>query len=154
VAEITITDPEWADIDALLADIRPVDWFELTAVIGELDPRTEIARVLLKSDWAGVVKIDGKVALIGGVIPLSDLGGTGCPWLLGTRVVDRHPGALMRLARGYIPMVRERYPMLKNAVSTRNKAAIRWLQRIGFTMQPPAPYGHRGDPFHLFTMGD
>ncbi len=153
MADLTLAPPTEQDVAELLANIRPIDLFEMRAVIGNADPETTIWSALQGCDWPTTVRApDGALMLLGGLRPISLLNGIGCPWLLGTPAVERHPGALMRLARRYLPVIRARYPTLVNYVSADNKTTIRWLTRLGFDIRPERPYGPTGAPFHPFVM--
>lgn len=54
--------------------------------------------------------------------------------------------------RKYLSSLLERYDMLFNYVDARHTASIRWLRRLGFSMEPAAPFGVDGVPFHRFEM--
>ncbi|WP_421707117.1 hypothetical protein [Algihabitans sp.] len=45
-----------------------------------------------------------------------------------------------------------RYDHLENWVDARNARSIRWLRWLGFTLEPAAPYGRFGRPFHRFWI--
>ncbi len=94
----------------------------------------------------------GELAALFGVAPLSLLDGIGSPWVLGTELLDRLPGALTRSARHYLARMLRTYPVLLNHVDARNAASIRWLRRVGFAVHAPVPFGLHGLPFHPFEM--
>lgn len=100
--------------------------------------------------WAGTV--DGAVACIFGVGPLSLLGGEGCPWLLGSDLVERNAFGFARRNRAVVARWLRTYPVLRNYVDARNGQAIRWLGWLGFTLMPPVPYGVSRLPFHPFEL--
>lgn len=79
--------------------------------------------------------------------------GVGSPWLLGTDEVAEYPRALTRIAKRHIAIMRATYPVLLNYVDERNADSVGWLRLLGFTVDPPTPYGIEGRPFHRFTMG-
>lgn len=153
MVEVTVVATEDWHIAALVADMREADIDEVTASVGG-----DLGRIVRASVDASVgprtALIDGEVACIFGVAPLGGmLGSTGAPWMLGTRLLDRHPGALMRHCRRYVAEMLALYPRLINFVDARNVRSIRWLKRLGFTFHPAAPYGVAGLPFHRFEMG-
>lgn len=153
MADITIRPPQRHDIDALVADLRPPDRQELEAT-HEGDLHDAVRRALCVSGqhrWA--VDVNGRLALLGGVAPVSLLNGIGSPWLLGTTELDRVPGALTRLCVRYRDISLGLYPELINYVDARNVKSIRWLKRLGFTVdEQPVPYGPNGMPFHRFKL--
>lgn len=151
MAEVVFRPVEPDDIDVLFANLRASDRAECEAY-GDYDIREGIrasaARSLLC--WAGV--IDGKLAGIMGVAPVSVLNGVGSPWMLGTPVLDAHHRVLVRESARYIPRMLAAFPHLANRVHAKNTSSVRWLRRLGFTLHPPTPYGARGELFHLFEM--
>jgi hypothetical protein len=101
--------------------------------------------------WAGVV--DGVVMCIFGVTPLSLVTGCGVPWMLGATGLERYAMAFLRRNRRYVAEMLATFPRLENWVDARNGASIRWLRWLGFTLEPAAPWGAFGLPFHRFSMG-
>lgn len=92
------------------------------------------------------------VALLG-VIPQSSLlGERGVPWMIGSDRAPLHRRALIAAAPAYIGEMLAAYSHLLNFVHADNHAAVRWLRRVGFTVQAAAPYGPRGAMFHRFEM--
>ena len=100
--------------------------------------------------WAGTV--DGEVACIFGVGPLSLLGGEGAPWLLGADLIERNAFAFARRNRAMVTRWQRTYPVLRNYVDARNRQAIRWLGWLGFSLLPPVPFGVGRLPFHPFEL--
>ncbi|MBX3503328.1 MAG: hypothetical protein KF889_28120 [Alphaproteobacteria bacterium] len=129
--------------------MRAADIREIEAAIG-VAPLPALLLSLARSTeaWAGTV--DGEVACVFGVGPLSLLGGEGCPWLLGSDLVERNAVAFARRNRAMVARWLRTYRVLRNHVDARNSQAIRWLRWLGFTIGPPAPYGVARLPFHPF----
>lgn len=154
MAEVTVVATEDWHIVALVVDMREADIDEVTAATGGRDLGSIVRASVAASVGPRTALIDGEVACIFGVAPLGGmLGRTGAPWMLGTHLLDRHPGALMRHCRRYVADMLALYPRLVNFVDARNVRSIRWLKRLGFTFHPAAPYGEAGLPFHRFEMG-
>lgn len=140
------------DAEALLANLRPADRDECDALVGPGQERVALAKSIADSLIVWVFTIDEQVAGIGGVTPISLLGGQGMPWMLGTSAIDRHPGAFIRLNRPYIARMLALCPHLVNVVDARNVRSIAWLKKMGFTVLPAQPMGVAGLPFHPFFM--
>lgn len=143
------------DIAHIAANLRDADRREIAASRGpEVQPADAIANTVLRSShvWIAVAG-DGEPIAIFGVAPISMIDGIGSPWMLSTERVYEHPRALVTEARRYLSAMRETYPTLYNFVDARNDKSIRWLKRLGFALQPAAPYGPAGVPFHRFEMG-
>jgi hypothetical protein len=140
-------------VPALLADMRPLDWQEATASAGP-DIATTVANSVRLSHNPWVVFDDeGALLAIFGVAPYNLMSDTGAPWLLGTRKLDRHSKTLTTVSRRYLAEMQEFFPKLVNYVDVRNTPSIRWLKRVGFAIDAPAPHGVKGEPFHRFHMG-
>lgn len=141
------------DIPELVWRMRPLDQDEMRASSGS-DFEGALRRSLAVSDDpVSLRQTDGRLVALFGVAPHSLLSETAYPWLIGTKLMRANAGPVLRYARGYIEFARERYPRLVNYVDARNGPSIRWLRRIGFTIDPPAPHGVMGLPFHRFHLG-
>lgn len=148
---VEVVQPTAAHVEELAANLRDADRWELMAA-GHTDHRKAIADSLTLSTHAAAALIEGRVAAIFGLAPLSLLTGVGAPWLLGTDLVTQHRRALMRLAPAYIGAMLRAYPHLVNLVHADNEFAVRWLRRAGFTFHPAHPHPATGALFHRFEM--
>lgn len=142
--------PRDGDIEAMLPHIREADRQEVWAA-GKLTPEIALRRGLAASDRAFTGVIDGEIVAMFGVTPGSILGGVGVPWMLGTEAIERHAVAFIRQSRPALWMMHARYDYLINFVDDRNKAAIRWLQWLGFHVEQPVPMGPFRVPFRRFS---
>lgn len=151
MAEVLIRATEPGDVARLFANLRASDLAECQAY-GKPDILAGIessaARSLLC--WTGLV--DGELAAILGVAPLSIVNGIGSPWMLGTPVLDAHQRVLVRKTPEYIARMLKAFPHLVNFVHAKNTTSVRWLRRLGFSLSEPAPFGPLGEPFHRFEM--
>lgn len=95
---------------------------------------------------------DGQVVCMFGVGASTVLSLTGVPWLLATKELEKHARVFLRRNKQGLLEMSEGYTFLRNYVDVRNRAAIRWLGWLGFTILPPEPYGMEGLPFHPFEM--
>jgi hypothetical protein len=139
------------DMEVLLANLRQADYDEVLASAGNVE------RTVLESPghsvWSLAFLVNGELACVIGLAPLDGLlGRRAAPWMMGTDVLDRHPGALMKVCPRYIAGMLSTYPHLLNFVDARNTRSVRWLKRLGFTLFPAVPYGAAQLPFHLFEM--
>jgi hypothetical protein len=91
------------------------------------------------------------IALFGIAVPtlLSD---QGIPWLLGSDRLSRRGCSLIKVARRYLEWVTRAYPVLVNFVDARNGASIRLIERLGFTLGEPEPFGRAGLAFRRFEL--
>lgn len=139
------------DAEELAPRLRQADLDEIEAASGR-DPLTVLRMSVSMSTHSWAVEIDDKISVLMGVCPLSMVGGTGVPWLLGSPAIERNAGAFIKQTLVYIPLMLEAYPHLFNLVDARNSKAIRWLKRAGFTLYDPIAHGPSNLPFHPFEM--
>lgn len=148
--EITVATRD--DVEALVPDLRPADVDEIRAASG-LAPGTALRRSFALSTHVWAAREDqAAVIALWGVGPLSLSAGMGCPWLLASAAIDRRARQIVRLSRPLLAVMRTAYPHLENYVDARNRRAVRWLAWLGFVIEPPAPWGVEGRPFHRFWM--
>jgi len=140
------------DVDYLLGHMREADRREITSAAGD-DHREIVETSIAHSPFCWAAELDGRLISVWGFVPATLIGDTAIPWMLGTDDISLIPGALTRIARGHIALVRETYPLLVNYVDVRNTASWRWLKRLGFTLRPPIAFGREGLPFYRFDMG-
>lgn len=138
------------DVEHVAAHMRTADADEVRA--GGHDPLQALERSVRVSDHVVVATVAGVPAAIFGVMPVSLLGGEGCPWMLGTDAVPLHRRAVMRIARAYIRHMLQVYPVLANHVHAANTTSVHWLARLGFEIKPAVPMGPFGEMFHPFEM--
>lgn len=139
------------DADSLGPRLRLCDIMEIEASSDET-PTEIIRRSIAASPQCWTVCHEDRPVFVIGCAALPN-DPRGCPWLLATDEVYRFPGALTRLTKGYVAEMMARWPGLLNFVDERNVASVRWLARIGFTVEEPIPAGRRGELFHPFHMG-
>lgn len=151
VADVLIRPSAPGDAEHLAANLRPADLAECLAY-GRPDIAADIASSVRRSMlcWTGFV--NGELAAIMGVAPVSTLGGIGSPWMLGTPVLDQHARVLVRASAQYIPRMLSAFPHLQNFVHAENTTSVRWLKRLGFTLHEAVPFGAPGEMFHPFEM--
>jgi hypothetical protein len=137
--------------DARALEMRRADREEVEALTGR-DPREVLVESVERSAmaWAGLA--DGQLVCLFGVVPLSLVGITGVPWLLGSDAVCSYSRQFLRRNKAFVGEMLREYPRLVNVVDARNDVSIRWLQWLGFKMGKPQPMGARGLPFIPFGM--
>lgn len=151
MAEVSIvTGATAADIDELVANLRAQDRAECLAA-GVTDIREAIADGVANSLLCWTGKVDGRVACILGVRPVTFLGETGIPWMLGTPLVAANARVFIKNSRPYIAQMLRAYPHLMNYVHAPNHQAIAWLKRMGFAIGPLVQ-ANTGEMFHPFEM--
>lgn len=145
--------PDDDGLEFIAANMRPADAEEVYATSGQRDLLAALHRcVAASSSAAMVISAYGVPMAVGGVSTLSVIYNTGSPWLLATPEMDRHARALIRYGRAYTASMLGQYERLENHVDVRNRKSVAWLQRLGYRMEAPAPYGAFGLPFHKFSI--
>jgi hypothetical protein len=137
--------------DALALVLRQADREEVEALTGR-DAREALVESDVRSAaaWAGLA--NGELVCRFGVVPVSLVGVTGIPWLLGSDAVTRYGRPFLRRNRAYLREMLREFPVLRNVVDARNTVSIRWLEWLGFTLGTPQPMGVCGLPFIPFEM--
>ena len=148
---VEIRDTTVHDVAVLSTRMRASDRREVAAY-GHTDVMRAVTRSVANSVLCWSAVVDGELAAILGVAPLSVMGGIGSPWMLGTDVLTRNSRVLVRTTPEYIGRMLVAFPHLLNFVHAENTTSVRWLRRLGFTLHPAAPFGERGAPFHKFEM--
>jgi hypothetical protein len=137
--------------DALTLEMRRADRDEVEAMSGR-NPREALVESVENSAkaWAGLA--DGQLVCLFGVVPLTLIGITGVPWLLGSNEVCAFSRQFLRRNKAYVTEMLADYPVLRNVVDQRNTVSIRWLRWLGFRMGQPAIMGVAKVPFIPFEM--
>lgn len=137
------------DAFALAPRLRAADRAELEAQ-GHLDMDVVLAESIAVSTPPLAFEVAGEVHALFGCAPGP---GYGIPWLLGSEALFSvsNQKALLALPFEHVPQWLDQYGVLLNMVHTENDKSIRWLKRIGFTIEPAVQI-EGGAFFHPFTM--
>lgn len=76
----------------------------------------------------------------------------GAIWLMGTDLVKRHPVFFFKGCQRFVELSLEHYHRLENYVDARHHRAIKLMTKLGFTVEPPTPFGMDQLPFHRFWI--
>lgn len=150
----TIRDATIDDMETLLQNMREADKEEVR-VFG-----ADIMKILrmsyLGSMMCKAVEHEDGLLCIYGVASIDLSAGIGCPWMLGTKLLEsKHKKAILSMSSQCLESVQSLFPNgLKNFVDSRNRKAIRWLKWMGFRFDEPVPIGSGSVPFYPFSMGD
>lgn len=151
-AEVVIRPATEADARALAAMPRLDDARECAAIAG-MSILDGALFSLSISDEAVTALAGGQVICMFGVGHECPLSGIRAPWLLGTRLVDKHAGQFLRTSRPMFKAMQWRYPALANYVDARAARTIRWLSWLGFTIGAAEPMGVASRAFRRFSAG-
>jgi hypothetical protein len=98
--------------------------------------------------WAGICG-EGIIAVGGAAasgVPGVNLG---VVWLLSSRLAETHKVSFCRYTRELFGRLKGRYDALMCFTDAEYARALRWLEWLGFTTEPPEPLGSRGRLFCL-----
>lgn len=128
------------------------EWFLLTGLYA---PGALISAFMRESVflWTAL-DATGEPLVIAGVTAESLLDDRGVPWMICAEGVTRYRVPLIRHSHRFVREIRACFPVLLNYVHADNALAIGWLQRLGFAIDEPEPYGKFGAPFRRFVMGE
>jgi hypothetical protein len=140
---------EW-HADVIAENVRPADKAELWAT-AHSTPAQVMAMGMKYSEWSMTGLADGVPVCMFGVYRDSFLIDVGTPWMVGSRLLDRHAKTFIQHCRPALLEMQRGYDRLENYVDARNVRSINWLRRMGFTVEEQAePYGFDKLPFHKF----
>lgn len=147
---IEFVKPRHADISHVLGNLRRADIEEAEATLALPAPRALLltmqqSRIVL----AGVV--DGEPMFLFGLGVGSYLAGVMRPWMVGTPALRRHAKRLLPMSRDVVEGWADDW-RLENWVDARHAESRRWLEWLGFTLAPAAPFGAFDYLFHCFSM--
>lgn len=135
------------DLEIVADNIREADAREIWRSTGQ-SPLPALEFAVEASCRAGLVVIDNQVAAVCGIVRHSLLSGSGSPWAITTKIVNRYAKSLVRASRKVLyDILRPECPgRLVVEVDAEYRAAHRWLAWLGFELAPPH-LNARGYPF-------
>lgn len=135
------------DVAPLALSMRESDRLEVLASHG-MNPVEMLRFSLQASILAFTAEYREYPVAMFGISTDSFVGDRAAVWLLTGEVVSSLPITFVKVSRRVVSRFLELYPVLENWVDARYVKSLRWLERIGAHIDPPAPYGAEGLPFH------
>ena len=144
-----IVPADLAHVYALARAMRAADAAEATAL--GLDPVRALRASYRMSLFARTAFFDGAIAAMWGLNGdvLSD---NGRPWLVTAAAIERLPVTFVREAKATVAAMLSLKGTLENYVAADYGRAVRFLEVIGFALDPPAPFGPHGALFRRFHL--
>lgn len=146
---IRIIKADESHVTPLIKNLRNVDQAEIYYTTGSTDYFDTILDGINAPDSdAYSIFSDEKLLCICGIVrrPFYNI-----VWALGTNEIKNHKLAFYRETRRLLMSHINEFPMV-NYVYEGNPDAKGYLQRLGFTLEQPAPYGKMKKMFHHFHM--
>jgi len=138
-------------IQVIADDMRQADIDEIWAS-NHQTPADALLEGFEISDYSVVITVDDEPCVMLGLVIHDILAGTGVVWLLGTNAALKHKRHFITQVPNIIDEMLDICPKLFNYVHIDNEVSIRWLKRIRFTFDKPAPYGYDRELFHKFYL--
>lgn len=143
-----------SDLSELAENMRQSDIDELKASHGE---QADIRGILVKAAELSCIcntwlDADNQVMAMFGLAPHPTEKGMGIPWVLATGKVMHFPKTFIKEGLRILASMQKISPYLINYVDVRNTSSIRYIQRLGFQLHPPRPFGVQGRLFHPFDL--
>lgn len=133
----------------LAQNLRQSDLIEIEALLGEGTAEYGLTHSVRVASFANAVQLSGEVIALYGY--RKHAGICGVPWFVGSPAVSKYPLELMSTSRWMLKHAADHgVQLLGNYVYAENHTSIRWLKRLGFTIDPAAPYGVCGRSFSYF----
>ena len=133
--EIQFKPIEQQDIYQLIADIRAQDLRELHNLGGDITHIIE--QSVLTSSLSAAIFVKDQLMCLTGVVPISVLSNSGCPWMLGTNQLFKYNKSFYRYFTEVVDEMGSIYHHLENVIEVHNDKPIALLKRIGFKFSEP-----------------
>lgn len=129
-------------INQMKGRLRQADRQEIRAS-HNINPDRALELSFQSSERAYVGLLEGLPMIAFGVVRPSLLSRIGVIWMLSTPEIEAN---LSRFSLGkrcirYVADLLRDFDEIGNYIDIRNKISLKWLQWIGFTIEPPEPYG-------------
>lgn len=150
MGKVTLGPSTTGHANALAQRLREADKKEIRRSTGA-GPYKALRKSIESSEWAYTVFIDSHPEGVFGVTRDGIIGNTGLPWFLMSEEPPKHKREFEDITPVIIQRMMNEFDRLYNYVDVENVVAVKWLDRIGFTVNPePEPLGPEGKPFHRF----
>ena len=137
--------------DQIASRMRLSDVNEIKAISGS-NPWEAARRAVIISEYAFCGLVEGDPFYLFGFSGGTAIGDRKWIWGLGTEGLERHQRTFWPASKNFIAFARGHAGELMNYVDCRNRLSIRWLKRLGFTFEEPAPYGVEGRDCMRFSI--
>ena len=149
---VTWVKPTEALLTSIAENMRKADIEEVWAS-GRYPPLDAVIDGWRASDYSTVAVNDyGEPLAVVGLCKRGMLTGLGVVWMLSTESSLQYRREFIRQAGPLLGELLDICPRLCNMVHSKNTSSIRWLRRLGFTIESPEPCGQDGELFHRFHI--
>lgn len=149
--EVSLLPTVAADLVELEENIRDIDKLECEVILGlSVKKALQLSTAMSYETLTG--RVNGDLVAVFGIASVNILTTEATPWLLATNNIDKYIFAFTRNNKKIIAKWKKRHSIMRNYIHVDNKITIRWLRWLGFDIQPPKPYGVKGELFHQFEL--
>ena len=112
----------------------------------------------LLASWAAsefctvALSAEGEPLVMFGLVRRDLVSDRGVIWMLGADTSRAHKKEFLLQTPKVISQMLLVCRRLHNMVHSKNRASLRWLRWLGFTILPPRPHGPDGELFHEFYI--
>ena len=149
--EVRFVEPTYDLIRVIADDMRQADADEVWAS-NRHSPTEALLSGWELSEKSVIVTVNDEPCVMIGLVIRDILSGAGVPWLLGTENALKYKRYFLTQVPDVINEMLTICPILFNYVHSKNKISIKWLDRIGFIIDEPMPYGVDNELFHKFHL--
>jgi len=151
MANIKFVKPTLDLIEEIAKDMRQSDVEEVWAS-SHHTPLEALTKGWHASDYHAVAVCDGEPLVMFGLVKCDILSGSGSIWMLGSNRSLKYRKEFMVRTPLVIDEMLRICSHLSNRVHGKNVDSIKWLRRLGFTIDDPEPYGPDSELFHKFYI--
>lgn len=146
--QVIFREPTASDLDALAANMRPMDVLECRLIAGKA-PREALQDCVDSAAWALAADVGGEIVCCFGLSEATFFGDEAHPWMLCANGIERHARTVLVCARRFVAQMQRETETLCNIVHAHNRSAIRFLKWCGFAFGDQMTI--KGEPFLNFS---
>lgn len=144
--------PHRDKIQYIVDNMRPSDVEELEACGWPPESLHQFAR---ESKAVALVEVGGVPCSLFGVAKVGTLlTFTWSPWMIGSTELNKHRRKLLTQSKRIVQTMQNEFGYLENWVYEGSAESVRYLEWLGFNIEPAEPYGPEGQRFHKFWKGE
>ncbi|SDL07878.1 hypothetical protein SAMN05660337_2005 [Maridesulfovibrio ferrireducens] len=128
---ITLGVPTVSHIEFMAEEIRQSDRQDIEGLSADSSVFEVIMRDVEKSKLVYALYLGENPYAVFGVIP-GAVSGTGTPWVVGTKNVDKNPLPFARASLSLLEMLQKEFLVFETFVCTQNRKSILWHRWCGF----------------------
>jgi hypothetical protein len=146
---VLIVPSKIGDVYRIARNLRAEDAAEITGF--GLDPSAALRTSFRNAILRKTAFVDGEIAAMWG-LGGAMLSNEGSPWLMTTPLVERVPVTFLKVGQAQLDEMLDQRAFLFNYVQASYKRACRFLEVLGFVLDPARAMGPNHVPFRRFWI--